>query len=741
MGLSLYDKPEGSTLPKLDLSFSQSRCDIKFPGGNVVAVMNMKSFRSFLDIQQSSSIRYEGFGDPREWSKCLHSSSEGGDAPCTTIDINIYGYRSESDLVATKLSNAGLFLQEPLELPRDMPYNNPQYFHLFDIPQFEIPYIVSPLSREEQQLDEVINLEVSTLLDFDRILDSLADHDYLDQANAVSQVSASLLCHQKEGLDFITRRETGLSPPSRNLWQLQETGSGAPLFQHVITGAKSPAAKECLGGILADEMGLGKSLTMLAAIAGSMDRAFSYAFSHTNVGSSGQGIIAAKGTLVIVPSAFAADFARKRSFLHQVHWYRIVLDEAHMIRNSSTKQFRAVTSLHSFSRWCLTGTPIQNSSGDLGSLVRFLKLPVLDDRAQFKRHITSKIEVRKPELRPDFNNLRILLESICLRRTKAVLPMSQFTEETYWLDFSIDEREQYSRIERICREALDLAVSGHKVKKPTEMSLKIFSVCDYSAITGPSIPSRIHLRSDFPWILKMFSVCSNKKAKQFAIIAPVKVEPAVTEGHHTVFCHDNYPSKVIALCDNIEAYHGKGKSVVFSFWKKSLDIVGALLASRRIPFLRVDGSLQFSKRKTVLDHFQKDDIPVLLMTLGTGAVGLNSLAVANRIYILEPQWNPSVEGQAIGRVVRLGQEKPVTVVRYLMKNTVEKNVENRQLRKLHLARRGFGAAKMQMLRHPAELVGGLVLDSNVHGLRTADADLRPCAWDVPMSRAPSRLHP
>ena len=64
-------------------------------------------------------------------------------------------------------------------------------------------------------------------------------------------------------------------------------------------------------------------------------------------------------------------------------------------------------------------------------------------------------------------------------------------------------------------------------------------------------------------------------------------------------------------------------SVVFSFWKKSLDIVGSLLEAKDIPYLRVDGSLLLSNRKTVSGQFQeRHDVPVLLMTLGTGAVGL-----------------------------------------------------------------------------------------------------------------------
>jgi len=74
-------------------------------------------------------------------------------------------------------------------------------------------------------------------------------------------------------------------------------------YQHTITGARSPSAKECMGGIVADEMGLGKSLTVLSAIAGSLDQALAYAQTMTDIGASGYGVIAAKSTLVVVPSA------------------------------------------------------------------------------------------------------------------------------------------------------------------------------------------------------------------------------------------------------------------------------------------------------------------------------------------------------------------------------------------------------------------------------------------------------
>jgi SNF2 family DNA or RNA helicase len=114
-----------------------------------------------------------------------------------------------------------------------------------------------------------------------------------------------------------------------------------------------------------------------------------------------------------------------------------------------------------------------------------------------------------------------------------------------------------------------------------------------------------------------------------------------------------------------------------------------------MPVLQIDGSLSTRRRDEVLAKFHQPHNNVLLMTLGTGAVGFVSsfltplwiislvktytntkhcrlnLTVANRVHIIEPQWNPTVESQAIGRVMRIGQQKQVYVTRYIVKNSIE----------------------------------------------------------------------
>lgn len=143
-----------------------------------------------------------------------------------------------------------------------------------------------------------------------------------------------------------------------------------------------------------------------------------------------------------------------------------------MIRNPATNQFRAVSALRGFIRWCLTGTPIQNTLDDLGSLVTFLKVPILNEAAQFRRHITRRTRSTSSSQQPDFENLRLLLGSICLRRNKSLLPFSQAVECIREVKFCHSERQAYHRLGHTWREAIDLAVSGHRSKEAHQTVLE-----------------------------------------------------------------------------------------------------------------------------------------------------------------------------------------------------------------------------------------------------------------------------
>ena len=143
-----------------------------------------------------------------------------------------------------------------------------------------------------------------------------------------------------------------------------------------------------------------------------------------------------------------------------------------MIRNASTNQFRAVTALSGRIRWCLSGTPIQNTLDDLGSLVAFLRVPMLTESAQFRRHITRRTNLTKSSQQPDFESLRLLLGAICLRRNKTLLPVSRSEDLVHKIQFSWEDRAAYERLGHAWRAALDMAVSGHKSKEAHQTVLE-----------------------------------------------------------------------------------------------------------------------------------------------------------------------------------------------------------------------------------------------------------------------------
>lgn len=129
---------------------------------------------------------------------------------------------------------------------------------------------------------------------------------------------------------------------------------------------------------------------------------------------------------------------------------------AHDIRNRSTKQFQAVASLSACHRWCLTGTPIQNSLDDLGALVSFLKVPILEKAPTFRKLITNPIH---SESRGRFKNLQALLRAVCLRRTRQLLDLPEPRTEERRLTLSASELRDYRNLLNRGRLEIDMAVS------------------------------------------------------------------------------------------------------------------------------------------------------------------------------------------------------------------------------------------------------------------------------------------
>lgn len=148
-----------------------------------------------------------------------------------------------------------------------------------------------------------------------------------------------------------------------------------------------------------------------------------------------------------VSSELSARSANKRGPhpLEEIGWFRIVLDEAHMIREQSTLQFKAICRLQANRRWAVTGTPVQNKLEDLASLLAFLRVRPFHDRAMFNQYIVAPFKMCDEGIIP---KLRLLVDTITLRRMKDKIDLPQRFDHIVKLKFSSEERKMYDAFQK-----------------------------------------------------------------------------------------------------------------------------------------------------------------------------------------------------------------------------------------------------------------------------------------------------
>ncbi|KAI1770678.1 SNF2 family N-terminal domain-containing protein [Hypoxylon cercidicola] len=264
--------------------------------------------------------------------------------------------------------------------------------------------------------------------------------------------------HQKKALSMMMERERGALGNAQfdTLWEVSTKPGGSQFYRDIITGKSQDTRPTiALGGILADDMGLGKTLSISSLITTSLDAfdvsmPLSYESSRTTLFVCPKSAIVAWQQQIarhIHPGHIRVGFyhgSSKVKSLSELHandiilttygtvlsegkttagsgplfpkeWARVVLDEAHHIRDRSSKIFKATCDLPAKPRWCMTGTPIQNRLDDYGSLLTFIGIAPLASKSTFNFWIAKPLLAGRPE---GLARLRRLVTSTCLRRTK-----------------------------------------------------------------------------------------------------------------------------------------------------------------------------------------------------------------------------------------------------------------------------------------------------------------------------------
>ncbi len=419
-----------------------------------------------------------------------------------------------------------------------------------------------------------------------------------------------------------------------------------------------------LGGILADDMGFGKTIQTLAHIltekAAGRLVAPALVICPTSLvanwrheaqrftpelkvltlhGADRAKRFAAIASADLVLSTYAL-LTRDAEKLLPQPWHLVVLDEAQAIKNPTSKAAQITASLNANHRLCLTGTPIENHLGELWSQLSFLVPGLLGDHRRFGRVFRTPIEKQGDTTRRDLLTRRI--RPFLLRRTKgeveADLPAK--TEILRRVELAGEQRDLYETVRLAMHERVRQAVAAKGFAR-----------------------SRIVILDA---LLKLRQVCCDPRLVK--LVAARRVAASAKLAH-----------LLEMLPDLIE----DGRRVLlFSQFTSMLDLIRPEIERAGLAYVELRGDT--ADRATPVASFQAGRVPLFLISLKAGGVGLN-LTAADTVILYDPWWNPAVEAQAMDRAHRIGQEKPVFVYKLIAEGTIEERMLELQERKRALA--------------------------------------------------------
>ncbi len=352
----------------------------------------------------------------------------------------------------------------------------------------------------------------------------------------------------------------------------------------------------------------------------------------------------------VVVSSYAL-LQRDLETLKEVDWAGVVLDEAQNVKNSETKQAKAARAVQGDYRIALTGTPVENSVGDLWSIMEFLNPGFLGTRTEFKERFLIPIQAaRDPEAT---ERLRHLTGPFVLRRLK--------TDKSVIADL------------------------------PEKMEMKVFCTLTkeqaslYEAVVNET--------------LKGLDKTEGIQRKGVILATLSKLKQVCN--HPAQFLSDNSPipgrsGKLARFIEMVEEMLEVGdRALVFS----QFAAMGALLQrylqevfGREVLFLH--GGVSKRHRDRMVERFQADGNgpSLFILSLKAGGTGLN-LTRASHVIHFDRWWNPAVENQATDRAYRIGQTRNVQVHKFICAGTLEEKIDEMIERKKEISERVIGTGE------------------------------------------------
>ncbi|XP_077393701.1 transcription termination factor 2 isoform X2 [Festucalex cinctus] len=444
--------------------------------------------------------------------------------------------------------------------------------------------------------------------------------------------------------------------------------------------------------------------------------------------------------------------------LVRVAWARVILDEAHNIKNPKVQQSMAVCQLRAAARWAMTGTPIQNNLLDMYSLLKFLRCSPFDEYKLWKAQVDNGSKRGR-------ERLNILTRTLLLRRTKdqqdssgkPLVALPDRTCKVHQLKLSADEQAVYDVVFAQSRSTLQNYLKRHEgndVKGGNTSASNPFDKGSQECALPQSDPpmsstqqpqqaaSTAHILS---LLLRLRQCCCHLSLlqktldsselqgddvvlsleEQLNALSLTSVSSPSDPAEDTVglngtrfpsrlFDEGRKSTKISAIVSELEAVRGKGdnqKSVIVSQWTSMLRIVAIHLQQIGLRYGIIDGTVNPKRRMDLVEEFNTNPRgpQVMLVSLCAGGVGLN-LVGGNHLFLMDMHWNPALEDQACDRIYRVGQRRDVTIHRFECEGTVEQKISTLQAKKKQLAQSvlsGTGSAVAKLSLADLKIIFGV----------------------------------
>ncbi|WMN07664.1 DEAD/DEAH box helicase [Marivirga arenosa] len=317
----------------------------------------------------------------------------------------------------------------------------------------------------------------------------------------------------------------------------------------------------------------------------------------------------------------------------------IILDESQAIKNPDSHIAKAVKKLKSRRKLVLTGTPVENSTMDLWSQMSFVNPGLLGNKKFFKDEFVTPIEKKRDEHKSQ--KLATLIKPFILRRHKSQVAteLPDKIENIHYSGMTTMQEEKYEEVKNYFRDMILDEIEKKGIRSSQMILLQgltqLRQIANHPKLTDTEYQGDSGKMEDVTHMLSSI----------------------ISKGH---------------------------KILVFSQFVKHLALFKDYLERSHIKYAYLDGTTK-DRQKQVKLFQESDDIPVFLISLKAGGLGLN-LTAADYVFLLDPWWNPAIEQQAVDRAHRIGQKQQVFTYKFITKNSVEEKILALQQKKLTLAR-------------------------------------------------------